>query len=73
MGERLEGSICGIDRQRRFCWIGSPGRPDTFCHASALPAELEIDETLIGRRVTFELGRGPRGRPCAVAVRPAST
>jgi cold shock CspA family protein len=66
----FEGFVCSVKLDRNFGFIAMPDSPDIFFHMQDLTDGLEFDETLLQRRVKFDLktsGKGPR----AFDIRPA--
>ena len=54
-----EGKIKKIT-DKGFGFIESPSGQDMFFHSSSVEGE-QFDELREGQRVTYEIGRGPRG------------
>lgn len=66
----MTGYIKIFDEAKRYGFICSPGLSDVFFGSQDLGKELDRDETLQNRRVSFEMRSGPKG-PIAVHIRPA--
>jgi cold shock CspA family protein len=66
------GTVTAVKSQKMYGFIRSQEFPDDiFFHASSLTGDLQCDETLLERRVTFDVESAPRGLR-AVGVRAAA-
>jgi len=67
------GTVKALNLDRGFGFISPFGDKDVFFHITALSHELEFNEQLQGRLVTFQLDRNARdGRPHATNIEPAT-
>lgn len=64
------GTVCKVVVDRGFGFIRLPGSADVFMHAYDLTDDVDFAETLVERRVEFDLEHSTKG-PRAVNVRPA--
>jgi cold shock CspA family protein len=65
-----EGTVNKVVVDRGFGFIASAGQADAFFHMDDLPDDLEFNEQLCERRVTFDLVAN-RGRFRAANIRVA--
>jgi len=67
-GERRTGTVKWFDNDRRFGFIRPDGGgEDVFVHISQTPGQQGLREN---QRVSFVIGKGPKGRPQARDVQP---
>lgn len=65
-----EGTVKTVVVDRGFGFIAEANGPDIFFHVSDVVG-MEFDESLIERRVMFDVTTSPKG-PRATNVRPAN-
>jgi cold shock CspA family protein len=62
---RQTGYIKTVRLNAGFCFIAVLNGPDAYCKLDELEPSIDLDETLLNRRVSFETYQGHQG---AVAV-----
>ena len=64
------GSVKAVKLDGGYFFVKLPGSPDVWCHSMDLKGDIDFDETLLERRVEFELTHSHKG-PRGLNVRPA--
>jgi CspA family cold shock protein len=65
------GTVRSFSESRRYGFIvQDDGGDDLFVHRSNIKAEGGSASLKEGQKVEYEIGQGPKGRPCATNVTP---
>ena len=65
------GTVRSFSESRRYGFIvPDDGGDDLFVHCSNIKAEGGGASLKEGQKVEYEIGQGPKGRPCATNVTP---